>query len=289
MEVSRYSFLSSHLNDVRFEDQLLYADTPRGLIKNIWTSTKTDASRGCFINPEKGLAAVDFFSKISNIELHHSSQYKQTLDDLKGIVEIFISRKILNHRLGEQAKKLFDEIIRDKYPKVEEMQDEESILLAEFQLPRGDNVPQCNFDALCDNMEVQASRKRYLEVEKDPKRIESQKRTKYEDDREPFIDLNQIQKNLLEYVAHRSQIGNEQDYNDINRAEILHIFGIPLNEAFDETSEKIEDHNNHVRCGIDLLIRAFQRIIFPLTLTNQAIPKPILDVIALLPHLRDLF
>lgn len=289
MEVPRYSFLSSHLNDVRFEDQLLYADTPRGLIKNIWTSTKTDASRGCFINPEKGLAAVDFFSKISNIELHPSSQYKQILEDLKGIVEIFISRKILNNRVGEQAKKLFDKIIRDKYPRVEEMQDEESILLAEFQLPPGDNVPQCNFDALCDNMEVQIARKRHYEVEKDPKRIESQKRTKYEDDQEPFRDLSQIKRNLLEYVARRRHVGKERDYNDINRVEILHIFGIPLNEAFNETTETRGDHNAHVRCGIRLLTEGFQRSMFSLTLTNQAIAKPILDVIALLPHLRDLF
>ena len=288
MEVSRYSFLGSYLNDVRFEDQLLYADTPRGLIKNIWISTKTDASKGCFINPEKGLAVVDFFSKISNIELHPSSQYKQTLDDLKGIVEIFISRKILNNRLGEQAKKLFDEIIRDKYARVEEMQDLESILLAEFQLPPGDNGAQCNFAPL-DNMEVQTTRKRTYEVEKDPEHIELQKRTKFEDDHEPFIDLSQIKRNLLEYVARRRHVGKERDYNDINRAEILHIFGIPLNEAFNETTETRGDHNVHVRCGIDLLIKGFQRSMFSLTVTNQTIAEPILDVIALLPHLRDLF
>ena len=240
-----YSFLKPYMIYYQdgFDLQLLQTDNPNELIRNLWKSTKNLS----YDQSNKGIKCVEFFNKIITIQHPLSEMHDHAFIKLKNVVLEYITDKIRKNRLGDNASKLFYQIINGTESTEETLQSEMDIL-DQFSLPIN----------TYDSCISQTTQKRVAEEESQKKSSRAEKRKRSSHNQTQEIAPSQIIKEkVLTYVSllrsgfELSFVNMAEKFEQLERHEILQMFGLRLDTAFDSDETGFEVNNEYIREKID--------------------------------------
>ena len=236
-----YTFLKPYMTYYQdgFDLQLLQTDNPNELIRNLWKSTKNLS----YDQLDKGIRCVEFFKKIIIIQHPLSEMHEHAFIKLKNVVHQYIATKIQNNKLGDNASILFYQIINGAEYSEETLQSE-MYILDQFSLPT----------STYDSHISQTTQKRVAEEESQKKSSRAEKRKRPSHNQTQEIAPSQIIKEkVLTYVRllrsgfDLSFVSMAEKFEELERHEILQMFGLRLDTAFDFDETGFEVNNEYIQ------------------------------------------